>query len=349
MITLRSGSTYMNLFNEYANKNILLIQNFINYSILETYLSSEELNSLLLDGKRALTFPELVYSILNEDEKYSLNLLAKDKCNNVASLITINGHMPLLLTKAERIWLKGILSSPLSDLFINPFMKAELLSSLKDEPDLFDNPYVEIREFYKNNGLEYKRTAELFKSITNRIKHLESATIVFKNSTEIEVYPYRIIYSQLHNTFTLFAYHIENSDIIHIPFDDINYIENSSYGTYSPHEYNDSTLDDVIDKALTAHTKNEPIILEVYTSRISSSGKIKNSMAGDRFSYLFTDYSTVNHINCDGNLVSEITYYDFQEEELLQKIMALGKYAKVKSPQDIIDKIVARISKKIQA
>lgn len=336
----------MNLFNEYANKNILIIQNLINSCIPETCLSSEELQSLLLDGKRTLTFPELVTSILNEDDKYSLNLLTKDKNNNLSSLISIDSHMPLLLTKAERIWLKGILSSPLCDLFINPFMKIEILTYLKDEPDLFDDSYIEIRECFKNGKTIHQHTVKHFKDIALRIEHEESATIILKDMTAIDVYPYRIIYNQLLNSFTLFAYQEEKRDIIHIPFENIQDIENSFYATFSPHEHNNSTLDNVVDKALKTHLMKAPIILEVYTSRISSSGKKRNSMADDRFSYLFTDYSTTNHINNEGNLVSEITYYDFQEEELLRRIMMLGKYAKVTSPQPVIEKMVSFIKKK---
>ena len=40
----------------------------------------------------------------------------------------------------------------------------------------------------------------------------------------------------------------------------------------------------------------------------------------------------------------ELYYYSFQEEEIIRKIISLGPYVRVKSPENIVKTIIERIT-----
>ena len=100
-------------------------------------LTADEMRNLLSGEKGQLTSSELVDAILNQtgDISENLNLLKDDGSSKMILTLDYDSHLPILITSAERAWLKYTLEDPKSNLFMLPWAKKKMEIALSD----FDN------------------------------------------------------------------------------------------------------------------------------------------------------------------------------------------------------------------
>ena len=79
---------------------------------------------------------------------------------------------------------------------------------------------------------------------------------------------------------------------------------------------------------------DEPIILQVKDER----------SAMERFFMSFSSYERYARVIEKDVYEIELYYYSFQKEEIIRKIISLGPYVKVKSPENIVETIMERIT-----
>lgn len=336
----------MHLFNEYENKNIAFLLSYINQVICGNMdaLSSEEMENELMGGKEKLTSAELIALILNKntDCAENLNLLYEDEDGFMQPIYDENADdifLPILLTNTDKGWLKYILDDPKADLFLNPEIKRFLCDKLTTIDSPINSKYIDIRKEDNRTNLYAPTYIANFKKICFYLK--KQIFIEIETSSGIvDFLGFKIIYNENNESFGLLGYDSVSKDLSMINISEIGLVEKSSFGKFNPQEYQTDSYDKFFTDLLDRH-KVAPIILEIMPTRYSSEKNVqKLSRAEDRFSHLFSSFDTVNYINSDNNIISEIRYYDFQYEDILRRILSLGIYARVLKPDYVKDSII---------
>lgn len=341
----------MNLFNEFGNKNILLILQYLNLANQDPDQAKtlESLRTLLQGTKGNATASDLVDAILNlnPDPVKNLNLFYQNEEAKMLPVMNWGSSFPMPVTLSERSMLKSALLDPKSDLFLDAWCKQQLLVQLEDVPAPANTRTIQtIRE--TENEPPYSLTYQTnFKSLL--FYQSRNQFVEFEQGDELlNLLVFKIIYHQRFDSFVLFAYCAETKDIKEIPLSAEFYVDKSTYGRYKPQDFDGLTYEEFYVSMLEKHQAKQPLKVRLTVYQEHSNHKKARTMADDRFLYLFSDYETFNYRLENGDLISQVEYYDFQYDDILSKILSLGKYIEVLEPKAVRQDIIDILTRKTQ-
>ena len=325
----------MELFHEYKNKYFHLV--FTILSLAKEGITEDEIIKLIqengyndyefIDKNRSTFREKILNKCLNEEN--NLNLL-KEKDGKYYPIIEKEGEIPLKVrfTSLEKQWLKDLIENEKAKILLGEEIVNKLKENLKDVENLaYGNIQITNRTL-PEESIEDKDFREKFFTILKGI--LESKAIIYTNiDRNGNVYknqraiPIRIEYSLRDEKFRVSFYSIEEKRPVMTVMDNLTKV---------------SLGDKVSRKDIFSKIKNKyvdkPIILQVKDER----------SAMERFFMSFSSYERYARVIEKDVYEIELYYYSFQKEEIIRKIISLGPYVKVKSPENIVETIMERIT-----
>ena len=236
-----------------------------------------------------------------------------------------DSRVPMCLSETERIYLKSILHSKYSRLFLTDEEISQLDISLNDVP------YIPIDEYVVSSP---SRPDSFFTKQTDKLRLLLSAIkenreISYSNKTRNadytnkRGYPVKIEYSVMYDVLQLSLWSPDEDRPVKLNIHsmyDIKATENIWKEKKSPAEM------------LETKRCKEPIIAEI-------SDDI-NTLA--RVNILFSMYDT-KISESEGKYLLEIGYYEYEKDEVIKSLISFGPYVKVVSPSETVDRIKEEI------
>lgn len=323
----------MDLFNKYKNKDFDYITNIIN--LINKYnktITKADLNKYFT---KTGTFKEVSNNICNADNVFCLFQEQEDNSILPIDTSTIN----IRASYPEKAWLYSIISDPKAKLFLDDdqinFLK-KTLENTNNMPYPLSNNDVYICRL--NNQIHNDYTPEqikFFKTIMQAIK--EHKYIILTNDADdghvykdSKLIPYKIEYNNKQDTFSITCYNDMNSEIIRIFFTNIKELK---IGEVIPNYLKIKTR---IRQELEKKRTTEPVIIQINDE----------NNALQRSAYIFAHYERMIYKEND-NIYMKIFYYkEYQQEDILQCILQLGKFVTLIAPDNLVAKIKEIIIKK---
>lgn len=283
-------------------------------------------------GKDFQTFEGLILNEYGEDENYNL-IKRKDERYYPNNKADKRAAVPVRLTNIEKAWLKNLLNEPNLRLILSDETITKLSESLKD----FDCPNINETIETTNKSVlpdmeDQDKYEANFKILLKAI--MEESVIRYCNTDRFgneycgrSAIPIRLEYSMKDGRFRVSMYSLdENRPLMSNVFT----MSNIEIDYDSKPEVHRIDLIKIIHKD--RYTK-EPIVLEVTDKK----------SAMERCFMSFSEMERSSRCIGEDKYELKLLYYTFEEEEVIRKILALGPYVKVISPQRIVDEVVKRI------
>lgn len=327
----------MELFHESKNKYFHLVFHLLNMS--QQGIKATDFIDIVDDieydekliGKDYKDFKGF---LLNEyEDKDNLNLFIKDGDNIYPKLNSNNGVLlNVRFQDIEKKWLKALLKQPLPRVLLGEKLCTYLDLKLKDV-DYDYHEKVELTNESKSK-MDFKKVDMHFWNILYAIKN--NKLIKYCNNDKDGIYhkdnvalPLRIEYSINEDKLRVSFYEVnEKRNILMV----LDRIEKAEVLNDAPCPISRSEAIELLKK--NKYIKN-PIVIELTDIR----------QAMERFFMTFSAYERYTKYLGEDKYEIKIYYYSFEEEEVLRKIISLGPYVVVKSPQDVVNRVVEKIKK----
>ena len=323
----------MDLFNKYKNKDFNYITNIINkINKYNEIVTEKELKKYF---NETCTFKEMKESICNSEDIYKIFTVQDDESIKPVykNIINIRPSYP------EKAWLYSIISDPKAKLFLDDeqinFLK-KALENTNNLPYPLSNNDVYICRLNNQTHNDYTpKQRKFFKMIIQAIKE-QKYIILTNNADDGNIYkdskliPYKIEYNNKQDTFSITCYNDVNNEIIRIFFTNIDKLE---IGEIIQNYFKIKTR---IRQELEKKRTTEPVIIQINDE----------NNALQRSAYIFAHYERMIYKEND-NIYMKIFYYkEYQQEDILQGILQLGRFVKLIAPDSLVDKIKEIIMKK---
>lgn len=238
-------------------------------------------------------------------------------------------------SRLERMWLKTVLSDARAALFLSKELIDDLNGWLADVPQLFLTEEV-LHRHYKKEGDPYSdanyrvRFAEILSAIR------QGQPIQVTNVTPIGepivsiLMPYRLEYSQKDDVFRVSGTvrSEDGAQLVSMRLSRIRQIEaliDSQSGSVDSEAFH---------ALMELRRMREPAVLELSDER--------NGF--ERFLHFFSNYTrTAKSVGETRTLRIELDYYDFDENELIISLLAMGPIVRVISPDTLRSKVASRL------
>lgn len=327
----------MELFHEYKNKYFHLILKILNSC--EDGISKERILDMIeIEGydeepisKDLKTFAGM---ILNEYDDDNLNLL-KRKDDAYYSALNKKDSIPIKirLSNIEKTWLKGMISEEKVQALLGGDIIRKLNNRLKD----IDGGNNDVIEFTNKNISKFEDDiTQISKRIFVILEAIDKEKLIMYTNVDrdgneyrdILAVPLRIEYSLKEDKFRASVYSIEDKRPILINLNtlkEISVIEKSF----------EIKREDIIKSIKENKYCEEPITITLEDKR----------GAMERFFMSFSSFERSSKLIDKGKYEVDIYYYQFQEEEVISKIISLGPFVIVQSPEKIKNKVIDTIKK----
>lgn len=235
----------------------------------------------------------------------------------------------------EKIWLKSILADPKIKLFLTDETIVKLTKSLEETKDIISDS-VEIRNNSTNDTLisdKLKRIKDIYLKAIKNGQGVQYSYVMRNGNTikDARSIPYKVEYSVKDDIFYLISYSLDQYRPI-----------KSLLKNFSEIQVFDLTKDEKkilsdIQARIDNKKEPEPVVLEI----IDEKNVVERA---------FLDFSNFERKASFDNNIHELSvfYYSFEEEVIISKILALGKYVMVKSPEKIRGKVIERIKQSFE-
>lgn len=332
----------MELFDEVKNRYFHIIFNVLNEckeGISKDHIlkivNEEEFQEKVI-GKDFQTFEGLLLNEYEDNENF--NLIEEE---NSSYYPNIKGNpklaVPVRLTNIEKMWLKNLLNEEFIQFVLSDNTILKLKAALKDieganTSEIIENtnksilPDIEDLETYKDN----------FKIL---IKAMVNGKVI--NYCNVDKWgneylgkralPVRIEYSVKDQRFRASMYSLDDNRPIMVNIFSLSHIE------LEENEKNKLDREAAIRKVHESRYSKEPIVLEVTDKKA----------AMERCFMSFSEMERCSRCIGEDKYEMKLFYYIFEEEEIIRKILSLGPYVKVISPQRIREEVVKRIRRAI--
>lgn len=301
----------MELFNKYKNRDVIYLRNYI--------------NSVLYDPKKALS-PEALQSALDgPDEAIGAILFKKDD----HALPLRDSVLTVRTSTAERAWLKKVLTDPKADLFLSPALKEKLQKRLAADPSVPDlATYLDVRK--ASRQASFTDIAPAFRRLVQALEEGRYVDVVNESNKgpvyhNHDVIPHKLEYDIRRDRFYFSCFPTDAGRPVKM---DLKRLTSVTLGR--PIEDYDKKIAALVKEQLYMMREAVPVRLKIADAQD----------ALDRCAYLFSAYDTVCHRTEEGDLVMDVTYYQFQRQSLVRLILYLGPYATVVSPEDMRAEII---------
>lgn len=247
--------------------------------------------------------------------------------------LRIDAPLIPIITNSELIWLKSIMNKYMTRRTINNEAVNYLNEILAKTNDIITHNvlyknYSQLIRKDKNNPV-FDNLAKIARAIINKklilFDYKTYNNIIFERQLAV---PLKIEYSIKDDLFYLIAYIIKNNNVVKC----------------AVHKLKNIEMDDEIKNIeefyerekeyLLSFKAPKPIVLEI---------KNQNN-ALERAFYLFSCFEKRAMYNEEKNVhVLYISYYKFEEAEIISRILSLGKNVVVTSPDEVRNEIIRRI------
>jgi hypothetical protein len=325
----------MEIFNEYRNKYYDVVYEIILSASNSSSKSISKKRIMEIIMKGNIISPEFQCAILNEynEEQYNYHILKKIKDNEYT--LSIDENVTTVPSALELSWLKYILQDRKSSLFIDDTLRDKLEGFLSRIDSPLKKQYINIldpiisdyiNEAFINKLKLFKTAAELKKAIKYSYKNKNGTVLQKKISM-----PYRIEYSAKRDCFYGIMYSLNDNRPIKSIIKNLYDMEIVEVPDDLP---NSSIFKSIEDKMVV-----EPLVLKIRDE--------ENAL--ERCFYIFSYYEkeAIYHSNKKIHEL-KVYYYKFEEEEVISKLLSLGKNVVVESPEGIRSKILYEINNSIE-
>lgn len=319
---------YTKIFNEYRNANFIAITKIINmlYKQNNNPLSDKVIlkNSIYYNGK------EFQDKLFNKNDNGGYGIL---KENNKEYNLLINSPIEYIPYTNELEWLDYIIKDKVISKLLDDSFKEKILKVLSE---------FNINGDFIRDSIKIKNESDISKTLDKDIfwkivQAISSEKIIkydyttkdgtlFKDNKSI---PLKIEYSVLDGRCWVILYSLKQDRLIKSLLNNFNNIK-----------YLDENIDSNIKEKIADSYKKKEKNLKLIVKN--------NQNAVERTFYLFSNYEkSAKYIEKDDIHKINIKYYDYDSEEIVLKLLYLGKNVVVTEPQDIIERLVEKIKKSI--
>jgi len=324
----------MELFHEYKNRYFNLVFKLLNLS--KYGLSQEEILKIIdkeaydekVIGKDFLTFEGLVLNKYKVED--NLNLLKKVD-GKYYPILENDKDIPLAIrfSKIEKQWLKGMLRDNMARELLGEDLVLKLEKELEHVQAIKNDVIEKTNRFLKEEASDIKSIRETFftaiegiiKNCPIRYTSTDKNGNVYKDRLAL---PIRIDYSLRDELLRLSMYSIDEDRPIMLLLKNIKTLKLESNVKVN------KSRDDMLKRLKDEKYSKEPIVMELVDER----GAMERCFMG------LSSYERSTRNLGDNRYEVKIYYYIFNEDDVIRRILSLGPYVVVKSPECIRDKII---------
>lgn len=327
----------MELFIEQKNKNYGAV-----YDLLmeinrkpNKIITGNEISEFILE--RGLYTPYFENSLMNKCKEANDNLYILREVSKDIYTIDMRMYFPPPILDVEIVYLKHILKDERMKIFLDNSTIYKLKGLLKTYKDVQIGKYVEIEGISKRNHT-YEKLDKAFILVlkSRKEKRIIKYTYTTKNGQifkENFMIPYKIEYSIRDDKFYIIYYSIEQNKINKGIISNFSNMELHNY--YEDYDFILKTIPFNANK----QKVKEPIVIEIKDK--------ENSV--ERAFHLLSCFEKKAYYDREKDIYKiYIYYYEYDEAEIISRILSLGKNAKVISPNSIRLEIIQRIKKSIR-
>jgi hypothetical protein len=329
----------MELFHEYKNKYFHLVFRILNLSKNGLYkdeiirfIEEEEYDEKII-GKDFKTFEGM---LLNQYSKIDNFNFLEERDEKYYSILNNEDSIPLKVrfSKLEKSWLNGMIKEPVVQALLGKETLEKLEVALIDVKE-GSNQVIEFTNKVKNDfKVDLEKISKDFYTILEGI--INEKPILYsnvdKNGNEYNnqlALPIRIEYSLKDDKFRASLYSLEENRSIMVNLHTLKEVK------IALNVNSKIKREDVLKKLKEKKYSEIPITIELED--------IRGAM--ERCFMSFSSFERNSRNISENKYEIDIYYYTFEEDEVIRKIMSLGPYVKVKSPDRVRDIVIDKVKK----
>lgn len=231
---------------------------------------------------------------------------------------------PFIISGNELSWLKSMLLSKESSFLLSPKLKDRLLAELKDIPEYIPADAIlakrgsaqeaELPPLLRTVWLALCTGKKLHYANRDLSGHLHKGTIS----------PCRLEYDISADIYRLICWHDEEQRAIKM---NVNSLESAATAEEPADPQRNDKLRAFLD------TRKTVAVVKI----------LPKNNAVERTFIIFSPYDKTGRLDPDGTYTLNITYYDFDKPEIINKILSLGSAIIVSEPDGLKQEIVSRL------
>ena len=329
----------MELFHEYKNKYFHLVFRILNLAKNGLYkdeiiklIENEEYDEKII-GKDFKTFEGMLLNQYNKVDNFNF---LEERDGKYYSILSNEDSIPLKVrfSKLEKSWLNRMIKEPV----VQALLGEETLEKLKAAFIEIKEESTQLIEFtnkVKNDfDIDLEKLSKDFYTILEGI--INEKPIIYsnvdRNGNEYNnqlALPIRIEYSLKDDKFRASLYSLEEKRSIMVNLHTLKEVKIARNVTSK------IKREDVLKKLKEKKYSEIPITIELEDVR----------GAMERCFMSFSSFERNSRTISKNKYEIDIYYYTFEEDEVIRKIMSLGPYVKVKSPDRVRDIVIDKIKK----
>jgi len=320
----------MILFHEFKNKYITATITLINRiargekikkSQLGTCIQEEVCENTPAIGWQYIARLQEDYALFDNEQTQYLKLKGYGEKE---------GAIAIRPTISEKIWLKEMLQDEKAKLFLEDETLIKLKKALEGVENFEIQKNIEIEGRKQNKDVLDEAYIKHFKLVKQAIE--EGRYLIYTNYTakgevlrDKEAIPYKLEYDLLEQKFRVSMWNEQQERPIKANLDRLSELALGDKVTTKKFLSSEEMISSkLVDEKLTFCVKNENNAIE-------------------RTMLLFATYDRSIRRLEDDTYMIEISFYTFQEQELIQKVLSMGKEARVMGPEKIVSEIKRRL------
>lgn len=329
----------MELFHEYKNKYFHLVFRILNLAKNGLYkdeiirlIEKEEYDEKII-GKDFKTFEGM---LLNQYSKIDNFNFLEERDEKYYSILKNEDSIPLKVrfSKLEKAWLNGMIKEPVVQALLGKETVEKLKTALIEVKE-GSNQIIEFTNKVKNDfDVDLEKLSKDFYTILEGI--INEKPILYsnvdKNGNEYNnqlALPIRIEYSLKDDKFRASLYSLEENRSIMVNLHTLKEVK------IAQNINSKIKREDVLKKLKEKKYSEIPITIELED--------IRGAM--ERCFMSFSSFERNSRNISENKYEIDIYYYTFEEDEVIRKIMSLGPYVKVKSPDRVRDIVIDKIKR----
>lgn len=332
----------MELFHEYKNKYFHLVFRILNLAKNGLYkdeiirlIEKEEYDEKII-GKDFKTFEGM---LLNKYSKIDNFNFLEEREGKYYSILNNQDSIPLKVrfSKLEKSWLNGMIKEPVVQALLGKDILEKLEAALIDVKK-GSNEVIEFTNKVKSDvDVDLEKMSRDFYAILEGI--INEKPILYsnvdKNGNEYNnqlALPIRIEYSLKDDKFRASIYSLEEQRSVMVNLHTLKEVK------IAQNVNSEIKREDVLKKLKEKKYSEIPITIELED--------IRGAM--ERCFMSFSSFERNSRNISENKYEIDIYYYTFEEDEVIRKIMSLGPYVKVKSPDRVRDIVIDKIKRALR-
>ncbi|WPX08818.1 WYL domain-containing protein [Anaerocellum danielii] len=327
----------MEIFLEAKSTFYKALEEIINKAYEKRTISKKEIYEILT--KYNCNFPVLEDRVFAKNTQYQKNIYVLKQQDDKSYGLRIDSKIEPYVTNTEVMWLKFMMSSRYAELFLD-IETIEKIRKLKSSniPSINTNlivpkNYSKILKRENAKDISAKMKMVIKGIIENKILRYTYKTRQGDTLKDVTGIPVKIQYSLKDDMFYVIFYSLERGNFAKC------IIQNLENLRYDEGSYNRDDVLKEYDNYLKNSKAKQPIVLEVINTR--------NAL--ERAFCMFSSFEkSARFLKEKNRHEMRIYYYEFEEAEIISRILYLGRNVVVVNPQHIRDRIISRVKNALE-